>query len=89
MIGQGLFDMVKTVFCPQDRDALLNVNGVPYNEAQAKRKLKTQIILKIQFLSMTILADLIIIHFLRCHVVFTYSSSQNQLKNMVTKYTHF
>ena len=37
MIGQGLFDMVKTVFCPQDRDALLNVNGVPYCEAQAKR----------------------------------------------------
>ena len=36
MIGQGLFDMVKTVFCPQDRDALLNVNGVPYCEAQAK-----------------------------------------------------
>ena len=54
MIGQGLFDMVKTVFCPQDRDALLNVNGVPYCEAQAKRKLKTQIILKIQFLSMAI-----------------------------------
>ena len=54
MIGQGLFAMVKTVFCPQDRDALLNVNGVPYCEAQAKRKLKTQIILKIQFLSMAI-----------------------------------
>ena len=42
MIGHGFFDMVKTVFCPQDRDALLNINGVPYCEApQAKRKLKT------------------------------------------------
>ena len=49
MIGHGFIDMamVKTVFCTQDRDALLNVNGVPYCEAQAKRKLKTQIILKI------------------------------------------
>ena len=38
MIGHGFFDMVKTVFCPQDRDALLNINGVPYCEApQAKR----------------------------------------------------
>ena len=51
-------------------------------------KLKSYL-LKIQFLSMKILADLITIHFLRSHVVFTYSSSQNQLKNMVTKYTHF
>ena len=54
MIGHGFFDMVKTVFCPQDRDALLNVNGVPYCETQAKRKLKTRIILKIQFLALTI-----------------------------------
>ena len=30
MIGQGLFDMVKTVFCPQDRDALLNVNAMVF-----------------------------------------------------------
>ena len=39
MIGHGFIDMamVKTVFCTQDRDALLNVNGVPYCEAQAKR----------------------------------------------------